>query len=156
MKENRVLIRCVRVWTTNSTTTLSRSVTTPGPRSGWNFHNFLSIGRKFDNFLFNIIKSKSYFSFLHLVVLVSCCLHQCLVVEEFQGVHFLSVLLVFFLLHLPPQHILMLLVDVLQVQLLLRFIHFEVSSVFLQDISLFVIDFFFSDFSSLFVFDLFG
>jgi hypothetical protein len=63
---------------------------------------------------------------LYILVLLSCLLHQGFIVEQFESVHFLSILFGLLLCHLCEQDVLVLLVDVADVVSLLLFVLFEV------------------------------
>lgn len=76
-----------------------------------------------------------------MLILICCCLHQGLVVEELEGIHLLSVLFILLFFHLVLQNIFMLPVNALQIILLLLLILVEVVSVFLPYLSLLVVDF---------------
>lgn len=85
---------------------------------------------------------------------LSCCLHEGLVVEQFESVHFLSVFKVLLVLHLCQQHFFVLLVDSLQVFLFLFFVVDEGTCVLLPHLCLFFVDFLFFLFLAVFLVDL--
>jgi len=72
---------------------------------------------------------------------LGCCLHEGLVVEQFESVHFLSVFEVLLVLHLRQQHFFVLLVNALQVFLLVFFVLDEGTGVLLPHLSLLFVDF---------------
>jgi hypothetical protein len=83
---------------------------------------------------------QSHFCLLDVLVLVGHLLHQGLVVKQFQRVHLLTVLVGLLVSHLRLQHVLVLLVHVLQVLLLRLLVVEEGLGVFLPHGCLLLVD----------------
>ena len=92
-----------------------------------------------------IITPESNFSFLDVLRLICCCFHQSLIIEQLQGVHFLSVFELLLVFHLSQEDLLMFFVYALQVILLLLLVLEKGTSIFFPYICLFGINFFLLD-----------